>query len=59
MHANSILLFSLPENAVRFTAHAGIDNTGSDQGSKSSVEFLVFNEDATMREEKTDQWSGR
>ncbi len=58
VHANSILLFSLPENAVRFTAHAGIDNTGSDQGSKSSVEFLVFNEDATMREEKTDQWSG-
>lgn len=58
VHANSILLFSLPEDAVKFTAHAGIDNTGSDQGSKSSVEFLVFNEDPTMREETTDQWSG-
>lgn len=58
VHANSILLFTLPEGAVKFTAHVGIDNTGSDQGSKSSVEFLVFNEDPTMREEKTDQWSG-
>ncbi|MBQ8282812.1 MAG: NPCBM/NEW2 domain-containing protein [Paraprevotella sp.] len=58
VHANSILLFDLPEGAVRFKAHAGIDNTGSDQGSKSSVEFLVFNEDPTLRTETTDQWSG-
>lgn len=57
-HANSVLIFDLPENAVRFTALAGIDNTGSDQGSKSSVEFLVFNYDPTMREETTDQWTG-
>lgn len=57
-HANSILLFSLPEGAVKFTAFAGIDNTGSDQGSKSSVEFMVFNEDPTLRTETTDQWSG-
>lgn len=57
-HANSILLFELPEGAVKFTAFAGIDNTGSDQGSKSSVEFMVFNEDPTIREETTDQWSG-
>lgn len=57
-HANSILLFELPEGAVKFTAFAGIDNTGSDQGSKSSVEFMVFNEDPTIREETTDQWNG-
>lgn len=57
-HANSILLFNLPEGAVKFTAFAGIDNTGSDQGSKSSVEFMVFNEDPTLRTETTDQWSG-
>lgn len=58
VHANSILLFDLPEGAVKFTAFAGLDNTGTDQGSKSSVEFMVYNEDPTMREEKTDQWSG-
>lgn len=57
-HANSILLFDMPEGAVKFTALCGIDNTGSDQGSKSSVEFMVFNFDATMRYEYTDQWSG-
>lgn len=58
VHANSILLFDLPEGAVRFTAYAGIDNTGSNQGSKSSVEFMVFNNDPTLREETTDRWSG-
>lgn len=47
VHANSVLLYNLPEGAVRFTALAGIDNTGSDQGSKSSVEFLVYNYDPT------------
>ncbi len=57
-HANSILLYELPEGAVKFTALAGIDNTGSDQGSKSSIEFMVFNEDPTIRIETTDQWSG-
>ncbi len=57
-HANSILLYSLPENATRFTAYAGIDNTGSDQGSKSSVEFMVFNTDPTIRTETTDPWNG-
>lgn len=57
-HANSILLFSLPEGAVKFTALVGIDNTGSDQGSKSSVEFMVFNEDPTIREEVTDGNAG-
>lgn len=44
-HANSILVFDLPKDAVRFTAIAGIDNTGSDQGSVSSMEFMVFNHD--------------
>ena len=57
-HANAILLYELPEGAVKFTALAGIDNTGSDQGSKSSIEFMVFNEDPTIRIETTDQWSG-
>lgn len=58
VHANSILLFELPDGATRFTAHVGIDNTGSDQGSKSSVEFMVFDGDPTMREETTDANAG-
>ena len=58
VHANSILLFNLPKEATGFTAFAGIDNTGTDQGSKSSVEFMVFDSDQTIREEKTDQWNG-
>ena len=57
-HANSIIIFDLPENAVKFTALAGLDNTGTDQGSKSSVEFLVYNYDPTYRYEWTDQWTG-
>lgn len=52
-HANSIILYNLPEGAKRFTALAGIDNTGTDQGSKSSVEFMIFDHDATIREEVT------
>lgn len=58
VHANSILLFDLPKGAKAFSAFAGIDNTGSDQGSKSSVEFMVFNYDPTMRTEKTAPWNG-
>lgn len=57
-HANSIIIFDLPENAVSFNALAGIDETGTNQGSKSSVEFLVFNYDPTYRSEYTDQWAG-
>ncbi len=44
VHANSIVLFDVPADAVRFTARVGIDNTGTDQGSKSSVEFMCLTE---------------
>ncbi|MCM1313554.1 MAG: NPCBM/NEW2 domain-containing protein [Bacteroides sp.] len=57
-HANSQLLYNLPKGVVRFTALAGIDNTGTDQGSKSSVEFLVFNYDAAMINQTTDANAG-
>lgn len=57
VHANSVLVFDLPEGARSFSAIAGIDNTGSDQGSKPSVEFFVFNFDPTYRDEWTDQWT--
>lgn len=46
-HANSVLLFDLPEGATKFTAMAGIDDTGISGGSVSSVEFMVFDYDAT------------
>ena len=49
-HANSIILLPMPEGAKTFKSFVGIDNTGSDQGSYASVEFFVFNEDATTRE---------
>lgn len=58
VHANSILVFDIPENAVAFSALAGIDNTGTDQGSSSSVEFMVFPYDPTMRQEYTDWNAG-
>ena len=50
VHANSVILLPLPEGAVKFKSFVGIDNTGTDQGSSSTVEFFVFNEDATTRE---------
>ena len=46
-HANSVIIYDLPEGAVRFTALAGIDDSGIAGGSKSSVEFMVFDYDAT------------
>lgn len=52
-HANSIIIYSLPEGAARLTALAGIDNTGSDQGDEPSVEFMVFGYDPSYREETT------
>ena len=57
-HAESLLLYELPDGVVRFTALAGLDNTGTDQGSKSSVEFLVYNYDATIEPQTTDANAG-
>lgn len=47
MHSNGILVFNLPGEAVKFTALAGIDDSGISEGSISSAEFMVFNYDAT------------
>ena len=46
-HSNSVLVYDLPAGAVRFTALAGIDDSGIRGGAKSSMEFLVFDYDAT------------
>lgn len=50
-HANSVIIYDLPEGAVRFTALAGIDDAGIAGGTKSSMEFLVFDHDATLDEQ--------
>lgn len=50
-HANSVIVFDLPENAVRFTALAGIDDEGIAGGARSSMEFFVFDHDATVDEQ--------
>ena len=42
VHANSVVAFDLPPDVTRFKARGGIDNGGSDQGTSSSVQFLVF-----------------
>ena len=57
-HANSCITFDFDQPVTRFTALAGIDNTGTDQGSKSSVEFMVFSYDPTLRAEVTDANAG-
>ncbi|MBI3880201.1 MAG: NPCBM/NEW2 domain-containing protein [Verrucomicrobia bacterium] len=44
-HAKSVIHFELPgAKFARFTALAGLDNGGTDQGCGSTVEFLVFTE---------------
>ncbi|MCC7422636.1 MAG: NPCBM/NEW2 domain-containing protein [Planctomycetaceae bacterium] len=43
-HANSVIEYELPSGVARFKARAGIDNGGSDQGTGSSVQFLVYAE---------------
>lgn len=42
-HANAMLLFEIPEDAVSFSAFCALDDSGRTQeGSTSSVRFLVF-----------------
>lgn len=46
-HSNSVLVYDLPQDAAYFRAMAGIDDSGIRGGAKSSMEFLVFDYDAT------------
>lgn len=42
-HANSVIAFDLPEGCTRFKARGGLDNGGTDQGTRaSSVQFEVY-----------------
>ncbi len=43
-HADSVIGYELPSGVTRFKARVGIDNGGSDQGTGSTVQFLVYAE---------------
>lgn len=47
-HSTSIITYDLPQGSLRFTATAGLDNGGSDQGgdcgANAAVEFRVYTE---------------
>lgn len=52
------VLFDLPDGATRFTAFAGLDDTGRlQEGSTSSIRFFVYNYDPTKQngDETTDE----
>ncbi|MCY3004990.1 MAG: DUF1553 domain-containing protein [Planctomycetota bacterium] len=50
-HATSVLRFELPDDALRFVALGGLDNSGSDQGgdcgTNATVQFRVYTETPT------------
>lgn len=46
-HAQSIITYQLPPNAVRFKAFAGLDLGGTSQLGGATVEFMVSTEDPT------------
>ena len=54
-HANALILFSLPEGVVKFTALCGIDKTSTSQANATpTMKFMVFNLDPTSRFVNTD-----
>lgn len=44
-HAQSIIQYRLPEKAIEFSAFAGLDQQGMDEGCGSTVEFMIAVED--------------
>src|SRR5574344_2711462 len=49
-HANTMILFKLPENVVGFKSYVGIDRTSTSQsGAQPTMKFMVFNSDPTTR----------
>lgn len=43
-HANSVIAYNLPADAVRFVARGALDEGGTKQGNGTSVEFSVYTE---------------
>lgn len=61
-HSRSVIMFPIPENCVRFKCFAGLDIGGTNQSGGATVEFLVSNQDPTLRNvdvEKATANSGR
>ncbi len=48
-HSQSIIMYQIPKNTVRFTAFAGLDKVGTDQLGGTTVEFMLSVEDPTPR----------
>ena len=49
-HSQSIILYTLPKDCVRFKAFAGLDKGGTDQTGGATVEFMVSISDPTVRQ---------
>ena len=49
INAKSIIFFPIPEGYIRFKAFAGLDKGGTDQTGGATVEFMLFNQDPTLR----------
>ncbi|MFV0471336.1 MAG: NPCBM/NEW2 domain-containing protein [Paludibacteraceae bacterium] len=49
-HSQSVILFSIPAGYTRFKCFAGLDKGGTDQTGGATVEFLVSDQDPTLRE---------
>lgn len=49
-HANSVIHYQLPEGYTKFKAFAGLDYSGISQYLGTTVEFMIFNEDPTLRD---------
>ena len=52
-HAQSIILYQLPQNSVRFKAFAGLDIGGTSQTGGATVEFMLATQDPTSRDVET------
>ncbi len=48
-HSQSIIMYKIPKNTVRFTAFAGLDKVGTDQLGGTTVEFMLSVVDPTPR----------
>lgn len=52
-HSQSIIKFTIPKNAERFTSFAGLDNQGLVEGCGSTVEFSIAVEDPRVNKKNT------
>lgn len=49
-HSQSVILYAIPENAIRFKSFAGLDLGGTSQTGSPTVEFMVSVIDPTLRD---------